>query len=341
MITILTFCILPLLTFYLVIKYKNYFKFYNYKSIQKTHTGYVPRLGGFIIMSYFMIIIFILNIKNIAFFLNYKILIAGFLIGLLTLKEDLFGNTSPLSRLIIIFLCSIFAIINLEKLPQINIFILSLFLKNYIFEIIFYSFSLTILANGKNIIDGMNGLAALTSISSLMCMLLIVYYNNLSDLYILINILIGLLIIFLIFNFPYGKIFLGDSGAYWLGWIIGMFLIIIISNINFINPWIALVILFYPCFELFFSFVRKVLQKKSPLNADTYHLHLLVHKYIKNKRNGAKFNNAIVTIILFPIWFSNLFFIILFSFDFISIGLIIIIQILTYLSFYIFFSLKA
>lgn len=337
MIIYLTLLILSILSFFIVIKYKYLLKFYDYNSDQKTHTGYVPRLGGLLIICYFMIFLFFYNLNDGIVFLNYKILISGFLMFFLTLKEDLFGNTQPISRLIVIFLCSIFAVVNFDQLPDVDIFILSFFLENYIFEIIFYSLSLTILANGNNIIDGMNGLTSLSSISSLICLLTIGYNNNLNEVYFTILILLILLIIFLYFNFPNGKIFLGDSGAYWIGWITGILIIYIISNINYINPWIVLVIVFYPCFELFFSFFRKIIQSKSPFQADTYHLHLLIYKYFQNKHSESILNNSFITILMAPLWISNLFFIILFNFNFVSVGFIIIFQISIYLFYYILF----
>ena len=87
----------------------------------------------------------------------------------------------------------------------------------------------------------------------------------------------------MVFNYPLGKIFLGDLWAYLIGFIIS------ILTIKFFGILKILVLkcnfdLFYPSIEILFSFIRKLFYgKKSPLEADNMHLHSLIFKLGRTK----------------------------------------------------------
>ncbi len=105
-----------------------------------------------------------------------------------------------------------------------------------------------------------------------------------------------ILLSFLLFNFPHAKIFLGDSGAYLMGSLASLN-IIITNNLNSnISSFFFCTLLFYIFFEVFFSFFRKLLQQKSPIYPDSKHLHMLSYYKISiwcGKRK-ANFVNSIV-----------------------------------------------
>ena len=102
---------------------------------------------------------------------------------------------------------------------------------------------------------------------------------------------VSLLVVFL-FNI-FGKIYLGDNGAYLAAFIISI-LLIEISKINHIvSPFYVANLLWYPAYENFFSIIRKIIQKKSPMSPDNYHLHQLIFSYFnKNKKFNKVFANS-------------------------------------------------
>ena len=111
------------------------------------------------------------------------------------------------------------------------------------------------------------------------------------------NLIIIILLSFLLFNFPKAKMFLGDSGSYLFGSMIA--LNIIISN-NFnsnISAFFYCILLFYIFFEVFFSFFRKLLQKKSPFLPDQNHFHMLMYKYLQKKSTSLN-NNSLTSLFL-------------------------------------------
>ena len=91
-------------------------------------------------------------------------------------------------------------------------------------------------------------------------------------------------------NFPNAKIFLGDSGSYLFGALIAMNTIVT-NNLNpQISSFFFCILLFYLFFEVFFSFLRKLYQKKSPVHPDRDHLHMLCFKKMSSTFDAIKSN---------------------------------------------------
>lgn len=276
----------------------------NYNAIQKIHEGYVPPVGGIIIAILFYSGIII---KNDGTFLPISSLLLSFVILILGILEDFSGKLSARLRFTVILFASLIYSYNKEIFPSLEIPYISPIFDNFSYlEILFYAICLTTLSNGINMIDGVNGLASLTSISILIALssiiLLFPSLNPINYSYELI-LLVFCILPFLLFNFPFGKIFLGDAGAYWLGWIIGIFVIEIYSYSG-LNTWGAVLILFYPIFEVIFSFTRKLINKKSPFEPDLSHLHIKLFIFLKgNMQRSIKFN-SFVSVCLMPFWFT-------------------------------------
>jgi UDP-GlcNAc:undecaprenyl-phosphate GlcNAc-1-phosphate transferase len=315
-------------------KEKLYSIYHTSNSIQKTHEGYAPPIGGLIIFISFFIGIFGLSFgteeNQLYFFLT------SLLILTIGLMEDFSGKIKPLYRFIIIFLASFLYINDQDSLPIIGIPILEDLLSNFpFFEKLFYTLCLTMIANGMNMIDGMNGLASMTALSTIGSLVSIVILSgqmtSYLDKYYLFAILI---IIFLLFNFPFGNIFLGDSGAYWIGWVLGIWVIELHTNVT-INTWVAVLILFYPAFEVFFSILRKVYLKKSPFQPDINHLHIKLYWFIKADSKKSNKYNSLTTICLMPLWVLPNIFTILIFYHSNLIFLFIIFMIILYVFFYI------
>lgn len=292
--------------FYLFIRNSAYLEKISskYDTIQKIHSNYVPPFGGIIIFTHFYIYIYLFYPNSILiepyfFFPSLIIILTG-------LKEDIFLNVSAKIRFLIIFFVSIIFIYNCESLPVIEIDIINNIFKSFpLIEILFYSIGLTALANGLNMIDGMNGLAGFSALSIITALLSLLFLTDQFALFFgnQLIILFFLIVIFLIFNFPFGKIFLGDAGAYWLGWILGA-LIIYIFTYSELNTWSAVLIIFYPIFEVIFSTFRKLFQKKTPLEPDIEHLHLKLYFVLKGPTKRSKEFNSFTTLCLMPLWFS-------------------------------------
>jgi UDP-GlcNAc:undecaprenyl-phosphate GlcNAc-1-phosphate transferase len=234
-----------------------------------------------------------------------NILISSIPLVIVGLKEDLFHNTSPRSRLFSMTIsCLIFFYINPITFPVLDIPLLGALINFYPVSIIFFTFSILVVMNGMNLIDGMNGLFGFTALFLLLAISLIAF--NIGDLYIMeIAILFAApLIIFLFFNFPFGKIFIGDFGAYFYGFVIAVLTISLFSKHNYLLTWSAVLILFYPCMELLFSVIRKIKNHKSPFEPDSKHLHSLLFKKLRKSYMNSLFANSLTTLFLSIFWIT-------------------------------------
>lgn len=292
------------ITFSLLIVYKNkvhqFLNISEYKSQQRLHLDEVPRFGGIIIYLFFFVLL-IFKFDNELL----RLLLLSFLpMAILTIKEDLHYETSPLIRIFFMIVsCVIFTLLMPGNFPTIDIPVVGKWLEVTPIQISFYVFSMMVIMNGNNLIDGLNGNMTITNIVQLIALCLLSTTVGDSEFLQLCIFLTLPLIIFLPFNFPFGKIFMGDSGAYLYGFINSGLVIYFFGKHNELLSWIAVFILLYPSIELLFSFIRKkFFENKNPMSADAKHLHTLIYKHLNTKKGYL--NNSVVIVYLLPYFAS-------------------------------------
>lgn len=144
---------------------------------------------------------------------------------------------------------------------------------------LFSSFAIAGLANAYNIIDGLNGLASMVAIIALIALGIVSFYVG--DLPILYSALwmIAAILGFFLFNYPKGLIFLGDGGAYFIGFGVALLSILIVARNPSVSPWFALLLNAYPIVETLFSvWRRKVHANRNPGLPDAAHFHSLIYR---------------------------------------------------------------
>ena len=218
-----------------------------------------------------------------------------FLVGYL---DDIKKRVSSNIRLIlmIIFLIIFINLLSIE-IKNIDLIFLSSWLDNKFFSTIFVLLCFLFIVNGANLIDGFNGLLAINSLIINSVLLYINLNNNIFEFSIFLTAQIIILLCFLLFNFPRAKIFLGDSGSYLFGSLITLNIIFTNNLDTSLSAFFFCILLFYLFYEVFFSFFRKLLQKKSPLLPDQNHLHMLVYKYLE-KNYPSRNNNHLTSLYL-------------------------------------------
>ncbi len=151
------------------------------------------------------------------------------------------------------------------------------------------SFTLTVLfivgvTNAFNLMDGINGLAGIMAIINSALFGVIFYLNGQSNFALLAFALCGGVLGFLRFNIPKAKIFMGDSGSLFIGLLMGVFVIQTFqtNTYNELSISVALVPMFIPIFDTIRLFATRVMDRKSPMEADKNHLHHLVIKATSN-----------------------------------------------------------
>ena len=137
------------------------------------------------------------------------------------------------------------------------------------------------LVNAFNIIDGFNGLAG--GVASLILIGIAYAAFKVGDLVVLTASLtaIGAIAGFMLFNFPRGLVYLGDGGAYLLGFWIGELLILLVGRNPQVSAWFPVLLCCYPVCELLFSIYRRAFVRRShPGMPDMAHLHHLIYKRV-------------------------------------------------------------
>ena len=274
-----------------------------YQAIQRIHLNETPRLGGFI---------FILSLVSFVAFSNINesiqllkiILISLIPIIFMGIKEDLFHNVEPAIRLLaLLFVGWLFRAQFTGPLPILTDipFIGKLLLLHGGISI-FYILSMVAVANGMNLIDGVNGLCGAVALTILGALLFLSYKTADITMLSLVFSVILLIIPFMLMNYPYGRIFLGDLGAYSLGLILSMLTIILFGRHPEIPPWGAVLILIYPATEVVFSMLRRMVRGVPIYHADTAHLHLKLFYFFRPQPYYKKIANAIVTPVLSGLW---------------------------------------
>ncbi|MBO3066009.1 MULTISPECIES: glycosyltransferase family 4 protein [Staphylococcus] len=134
------------------------------------------------------------------------------------------------------------------------------------------------ITNAINLIDGLDGLASGVSMIALMTIGFIAILQANIFIMMICSVLIGALLGFLFFNFHPAKIFLGDSGALLVGFIVGFLSLLGFKNITFVSLFFPIVILAVPFIDTLFAMIRRVKKGQHIMQADKSHLH---HKFLE------------------------------------------------------------
>ena len=276
----------------------------DYEGEQRVHLGEISRMGGLMIYASLLIFYHLIDESINTNYIYLLYMISPFM--LVSFIEDTFHNVSFKLRLFFMVITAL--TINLywfEAYPVIeNIPILSYLLEFPVIATVFFSLALIGLMNGANFIDGMNGLATLFFLGAICgCITLSTFSSHHQDLLTLIPWAV-VIFCFMIFNFPFGKFFLGDSGAYLMAILLGVWLIDFFSRNQDISSWNAVLILIYPIMEVVYSTLRKIYQGKSPFFPDRHHIHIKIYDIVFTATKKPLYANNITTMFLAIFWLA-------------------------------------
>lgn len=247
---------------------------------RKVHARIMPRLGGLAIFASFVIGYFILrpaepitNAIDEGFIsISAAILIGATIIVITGVLDDMLEITAKAKLLGQLIAAAIVVVAGGLEISFINLPFGGELSFGY------FSIPLTILwivgiTNAINLIDGLDGLAA--GVSSIALLTLAVMAFIMGDVFVmsLAAILAASAIGFLFYNFHPAKIFMGDTGALFLGFMISVLALMGFKNVTVVALIIPIIMLGVPISDTFFAIVRRVREKKSISEADKSHLH--------------------------------------------------------------------
>lgn len=252
--------------------------------IQKFHTQIVPRIGGIGILIGLLISLLVRRFENEVVGNFGLLLIASslpaFLFGFL---EDITKKVGVKVRLIASFIAAAIAGQFLGGwLTSVQVLgIDNLMLAYPALAIGITCFAVAGVANAFNIIDGYNGLSSMVAIIILGGLTYVAFQVGDTQIMIAALAMIGALLGFLVWNYPRGLIFLGDGGAYLVGFWIAELSVLLTARNPGVSKWFPLLLCIYPIFETLFTIYRRVVLKRiHPGMPDALHLHQLIYRRI-------------------------------------------------------------
>ncbi len=250
---------------------------------QKFHVTMVPRVGGLGIVAGLVAATCLMWWQRPPLGAEAaSLLLCGAPAFLAGLAEDLTKNQSPRRRLFFTAFSALLAWVVLDaSIARTDIPGVDTLVAQPWGAALLTIFVVAGVANSINIIDGFNGLASMCSVLILVSLAYVAFqvddrlvaYLGLAG--------VGAVLGFFIWNFPAGLIFLGDGGAYFLGFFIAELAILLVNRNAQVSPMFPLLVCIYPVFETVFSiYRRRVLQEVSPSMPDGIHLHSLVYRRV-------------------------------------------------------------
>jgi len=248
---------------------------------QKFHARPVPRVGGAGVMIAIVAGAVIAQITGSPARFPLWLLIAcslpAFIAGF---TEDLTKNVSPRRRLFATAVSAGLAIWLLDGIvDRTHIPGFEQLTQWAPFAVLLTIFIIAGTANAINIIDGFNGLASMCVLMMVLALGYVAF--QVGDIFVFTASMIvaGAVLGFFVWNFPAGLIFLGDGGAYLLGFLLGELCILLVHRHAQVSPIFPLLLCAYPVFETIFTMYRRKFVRGVPTGApDGIHLHTLVHR---------------------------------------------------------------
>jgi len=252
------------------------------KNSRRIHTKITPKLGGLaIFLSFLTGYLFFGSASepmNSIFIGSIIIVLIGIIDDIKDLKARWKLLAQVLAACVVVFHGNIY-------LPEISIFGLYLYFGwfGYILAVLF----IVAAVNAINLIDGIDGLCAGTSSIYFTAISIIAFsLNKIGGLdIILCMLLLGSTLGVLVYNFYPAKIFLGDTGSMFLGYMIAVIALLGFKTATVTSLIIPIIILFLPIMDTLFAIVRRLLKGESVGEADREHIH---HQFLKLNKSKTK-----------------------------------------------------
>jgi UDP-N-acetylmuramyl pentapeptide phosphotransferase/UDP-N-acetylglucosamine-1-phosphate transferase len=246
-----------------------------HEGIQKFHSQPTPRIGGLAIVAGAFISAFVVDAElNILFM---PLLISGLIPFFFGFREDVTKKVSIRDRLLATMAGAIAAMmltgiyLNHLDVPGLD-WLMTWWPIGALVTVV----AVSGVTNAINILDGFNGLASGTAVIVLSFFAWMAHQSNDLLLTTLCLMLVSSVLGFMLLNYPFGKIFLGDAGAYFVGFLVAWVALLLPMRNEEISPWASLLVCAYPIVEVLYSMARRMKAQLKAGEPDNLHLHTLI-----------------------------------------------------------------
>lgn len=270
---------------------------------QKLHLGPTPRIGGVAVGLGLLAgaaSVQVLAGAPGALWLLLACLLPGFLWGLI---EDMSKRGAPLARLALTGVSATLGYVLLDaRVTETGVALLDRLLAVPEASFCFTVLAVAGFAHAMNIIDGLNGLAGMTAMLGALGLAVVAASAGDAFVFCAAGLLAAAVGGFLLVNYPRGRIFLGDGGAYLVGLLLAELSLLLVQRDPRVSPWFPLLLLAYPVVETLFSVYRRRARGRSPAEADALHLHSLVYRRIVRGGAGDRvLRNSVASLLLWTL----------------------------------------
>jgi UDP-N-acetylmuramyl pentapeptide phosphotransferase/UDP-N-acetylglucosamine-1-phosphate transferase len=247
---------------------------------QASHSRPTPRVGGLAVLAGSLAGLLVLGPSNMTLTWLWPVLfIAAMPVFVAGLLEDITKDIGASKRLLAAFFSAAIAWWLIGGVSRVGIPSVDWVLSFWPISLLFTMVAVGGCTHALNIVDGMNGLAGM--VATLMAVSLGLVALQVQDIpiFLIAAALASATLGFLVWNFPFGRVFLGDGGAYFLGFMLAELAVQLVIRNPGVSPFYALAVLFYPVFETLFSIWRRRFKRGTPIDQpDALHLHQLVFR---------------------------------------------------------------
>lgn len=297
-------CILTCALIVVTARQRNVFngRSHDLAAVQAMHRRATPRIGGVGLFLVYALSVFFAPISISENYQNFVMATAiVFFVGLL---EDLGFPVSPRNRLLACVAASAAVILALGVwLPRLGVPGIDILMSHWWVGVPVTLFVTAAVANGFNLIDGVNGLAGLTGLAAALALAYIAHQAGYTAMIHIAILLAASIFGFLLLNFPFGLIFLGDAGAYTLGFVLSWFGIAVLINVPTASPWAILLTMFWPLADTLLAILRRMRRKQDTMAPDRLHVHQMVMRALEIHilgRGQRHLANPLSTVVLAP-----------------------------------------
>lgn len=253
----------------IIIKFSTKFNIFDYQDARKIHSGNISRLGGVgIAISFFVCTAVYFLIADASLFIEYlPIISAGLIIFVFGFIDDIV-TLRAIVKLLIQIIATCLVIFSGNRFTQIGPWQIPSALS-YIFTFCW----IIGVVNAFNLIDGLDGLCGSLAFTTTLT-LGIIYTLSGNNISVICFILAASTLGFLCFNWPPAKLFMGDCGSQFLGFMIATIPLIPSDNVIEFNKFLIIVSLAaFPIFDTIAAIWRRIRDKRPIMSPDKSHLH--------------------------------------------------------------------
>lgn len=244
--------------------------------VQKFHVHPTPRVGG-IGIYLGLLTAWVMAPDKVVKDIIATILLAGIPALAFGLLEDVTKGVGVRARLLATMASGVLAwLLTGITLNRLDVHGLDQLLVLTPVAVLVTAFAVGGVANSINMIDGFHGLASGTTIIALLAIAAIAARAGDPQLAIACILVAAAIVGFWLVNYPWGKLFLGDGGAYFIGFALAWVAVLLPVRNPGVSAWASMLVCAYPIIEVFYSVLRRYANRQSPGDADSRHLHSLV-----------------------------------------------------------------